>query len=188
MATPTIATNNRRPAADVIFPGQSGPEITTLRVAWANLMDTGRMTDADSLYSALYSDAAGAVDQATAIEEGLAEIAAIERHGRKIVDAATQRRFEAHVNECAKNLFPRGGRAGQIFVDRALAIGWGGDDPIGQARREADAYLKPGPLAGLGNKTSDSQKQQAARRHNQLKRIADDRALIKRTGTGSNGS
>ena len=182
--TASNMTQSQPSAVEVLFAGQASAEIIKIRQAWTYLMACNRVEEAKAIVDAVYSSD----DDDRGISAALFEIAKIERC-RKIVSPAVQAGFEAHVNTCARTFYPSSVKASRIFFDTAMAIGFGGNDPIGRGRAAADAWLNPPKVAGLGSKTEQTRGKASTRRGNQVRRINEDRALVDkgRTGTGARG-
>lgn len=178
MTTDNATMPTRRPAAEVLFPGEASAAITAIRTAWANLMDCGRVVEADSILDA--------IDEATASLTGdpvvfaNVQIATINSY-RRIVTAAREEEFEAMLQLRALEQYPRSPRAREVFVDAGRLAGLYNDAFI-KARQAAEAWLNPPPPRPRLGQTQRNQRGVRLHGADQL------RSRIVRTGTGSNGS
>lgn len=151
-----VIESDRPAAASVILPHvvlcmEHGPTIMRIRQAYTRLPLKHAqklrelielVAEADELAVVL----AEAVYYVEKTEHRLKAKAEQERLARE--EQLSRERFPDHVRRLAGVFFPSRPRAQIMFVDRALAIGWGPGNAIETARREAYNWLHPRPTRG----------------------------------------
>lgn len=171
----STTTTTRQPATDVLFPGQASAEITTIRMAWANLMDCGRVVEADTILQSV--EECGSESPIVAATH---TVAAIEQF-KRIVTPVQQAEFEAMLAMRAMEAYPHRPRAREVFVQAGLRAGLYNDAFL-KAHKAAEAWLNPPPPTPRAGQTQRNQ------RGGRLHGVDQLRTKIVRTGTGANGS